>query len=157
MKTPAAVTRLVYASWQHLIEAGFCLPRPYFSPPHTYPTKSVFLKALQSVSRQNAWRAVTGTKVEPWPGGQAFRVGFPHKPRQKVTSWRGFQSARQPDGIASCERPTWSFRHSWTVSKRVSTSPVTWGFFARPFMIISLSRRLTTALKKERKTNKNAI
>lgn len=28
------------------------------------------------------------------------------------------------------------------------------GVFARPFMIISLSRRLTTALKKERKTNK---
>lgn len=78
MKILAATTRPAYASCQHSVKGSFCLPRPYFSPPHTHQTKFVFLEALRSVSRQDSWRAVCGTRDKPWPGTTVWAFPINH-------------------------------------------------------------------------------
>jgi len=99
MKILAAAASLEHGSWQHSIKESFCFLRPCFSPPSTHQTRHGFLKALRSVSRQDTGRAVLGTRDERRPGAQAFGMGFPYKPRQRVISEQVFKAQGSQMGL----------------------------------------------------------
>lgn len=142
------MTCLAYASCQHSVKGSVCLPRPYFSPPHTHQTKSVFLEALRSVSRQGSWRAVCGTRDKPWPGTTVWAFPTNHGKGSSLNRFSKCKAARW-----GCEL--------WKT--KVSDIPgpfqnVFWraqlhGVFCKAFYDY-ISQQKTQDCFKERKTNK---
>lgn len=152
-KTAAAVAGLEHASCQRLIRERFCLLRPYFSPPCTPQTQFASLKASQSVSRQDAWRVVLGTGEELWP---VLRLSWWALPANRGRGSSLNRFSKRKAGRWGCKlwKTNMKFQTFLDHFKTCFDGPGHMGFSARPFMIVSLSRRLTTALKRERKTNK---